>query len=170
MVELHCQIKMKKREKNLFINKIKSKDKVNNFFLFGIAKIYLFILWKWISLPAGGDLKIFYSHNLRLTVIVTRCNTILQYNSATALGTLSPKVFQKLSQSCFQVVKKLSQSFLQVAPNGSQKLCSEGSDSRLKYDIYSLVTQLPCAATRGIRAKRTKKGTPLFTILIDLKS
>ena len=44
MVELHCQIKMKKREKNLFINKIKTKDKVNGFFIFGIAKIDLFIL------------------------------------------------------------------------------------------------------------------------------
>ena len=34
MVELHCQIEMKKREKNLFINQIKTKDKVNNFFPF----------------------------------------------------------------------------------------------------------------------------------------
>ena len=47
MVELHCQIQMKREKKKLSINKIKTKDKVNNFFLFGIAKIDLFIMWNY---------------------------------------------------------------------------------------------------------------------------
>ena len=126
MVELHCQIKMKKREKISSSTKSKRKTKWINFSLLALPKsIYSYCetffgktissintitnttlhYWnveiellyklpftlsskilqkmtfccrknreKWISLPAGDDLKIFYSHDLRLT----RCNTILQ--------------------------------------------------------------------------------------------